>query len=346
MLISKHSPFHWSHPLMPRVFQFTWQPLSNAHPPSGSGVHTVQVWTLMDAVEDALRALLTPSNPFLDVVLSSSGLLLFPTASLVSPNWRPTLEFPQPTSPAHVESTKCPHRAGGRNPTGTAVLSGIRTVPSAPPWGWAKVTLWRGLYGLRTLVEPPSTLYPTSLTVLSWSIPFTLIPVSESICGEHNQRQNSSMILNRSEGWTWVQNGLWLTLAITLRAHVHATEVASVMSSSLWPHGLWPARLLCPWNSPGKYTGVGCCFFLHGIFPTQRLNPHLLRLLHCRQILYHWATGEVPAITLPMTICTHSFQPREPVVCSGWRSKTVAIREAVPSLSLRGWVMTVPSHSW
>ena len=30
----------------------------------------------------------------------------------------------------------------------------------------------------------------------------------------------------------------------------------SVMSYSLWPHG--PARLFCPWNSPGKNTGVGC----------------------------------------------------------------------------------------
>ena len=28
----------------------------------------------------------------------------------------------------------------------------------------------------------------------------------------------------------------------------------SVMSNSLWPHGLLPARLLCPWDSPGKST--------------------------------------------------------------------------------------------
>ena len=30
----------------------------------------------------------------------------------------------------------------------------------------------------------------------------------------------------------------------------------SVVSDSLRPHGLWPTRLLCPWNSPGKNTGV------------------------------------------------------------------------------------------
>ena len=44
-------------------------------------------------------------------------------------------------------------------------------------------------------------------------------------------------------------------------------------------------RLLCPWDSPGKNTGVGCHALFHGIFPTQGLNPHLLRLLHCRQFL-------------------------------------------------------------
>ena len=34
-----------------------------------------------------------------------------------------------------------------------------------------------------------------------------------------------------------------------------------------------PARLLCPWDFPGKNTGVGCHFLLQGIFPTQGLNP-------------------------------------------------------------------------
>ena len=32
-------------------------------------------------------------------------------------------------------------------------------------------------------------------------------------------------------------------------------------------------RLLCPWDFPGKNTGVSCHFFLQGIFPTQRSNP-------------------------------------------------------------------------
>ena len=34
--------------------------------------------------------------------------------------------------------------------------------------------------------------------------------------------------------------------------------------------------LLCPWDSPGKNTGVGCHALLQGIFPTQGLNLHSL----------------------------------------------------------------------
>ena len=45
-------------------------------------------------------------------------------------------------------------------------------------------------------------------------------------------------------------------------AHVHACLCVShsVMSNSLWPHGLQPASFLCPWNSLGKNTWVGCHF--------------------------------------------------------------------------------------
>ena len=42
----------------------------------------------------------------------------------------------------------------------------------------------------------------------------------------------------------------------------------------------------------GRNTGVGRHALLKGIFPTQGSNPCLLRLLHCRQILYHWVTRE------------------------------------------------------
>ena len=47
----------------------------------------------------------------------------------------------------------------------------------------------------------------------------------------------------------------------------------SVVSDSLRPHELYPARLLCPWNSPGKNTGVDCHSLLRRIFLTQGLEP-------------------------------------------------------------------------
>ena len=55
----------------------------------------------------------------------------------------------------------------------------------------------------------------------------------------------------------------------------------SVVSDSLQPHGLQPTRLLCPWDSPGKNTGVGCHFLKlsecegekYSIFIFKNINP-------------------------------------------------------------------------
>ena len=71
---------------------------------------------------------------------------------------------------------------------------------------------------------------------------------------------------------------------LVYRNAINFCVLITQLCSSLWPHGLQPARLFCPWNSPGKNTEVGCHFLLQGIFPTQGSNPSLL---HCRQILSH-----------------------------------------------------------
>ena len=47
------------------------------------------------------------------------------------------------------------------------------------------------------------------------------------------------------------------------------------MADSLHLHGLLPTRLLCPWDSPSKNTGVGFHSLLQRIFPTQGSNLHL-----------------------------------------------------------------------
>ena len=42
-------------------------------------------------------------------------------------------------------------------------------------------------------------------------------------------------------------------------------QIASVVSDSVRPHGLQPTRLLHPWDSPGKNSGVGCHFLLQSM---------------------------------------------------------------------------------
>ena len=74
---------------------------------------------------------------------------------------------------------------------------------------------------------------------------------------------------------------------VTMLCHVSR----SVMSDSLWPHGLWPTRVLCPWNSPNKNAGVGCHSLLQGIFLTQGSNSGLR---HRRQILCHLSHQGTP----------------------------------------------------
>ena len=54
----------------------------------------------------------------------------------------------------------------------------------------------------------------------------------------------------------------------------------SAVADSVRPHGLWPARLLHPWDFSDKNTGVGFHSPLQGIFPTQGLNVRLSCLLH------------------------------------------------------------------
>ena len=61
------------------------------------------------------------------------------------------------------------------------------------------------------------------------------------------------------------------------------------MSNSLRPHGLYPTRLLWPWNSSGKNTREGRHSHLQGLFLTQGSNSGLP---HCMQILYHLSHKE------------------------------------------------------
>ena len=70
---------------------------------------------------------------------------------------------------------------------------------------------------------------------------------------------------------------------------------SSVVSDSATPGSQGPTRLLHPWDSPGRNTGMGCHFFLQKIFPTQGSN---LGLPYCRQTLYHLSHQGSPSSLL------------------------------------------------
>ena len=96
------------------------------------------------------------------------------------------------------------------------------------------------------------------------------------------------------------------------KVNIILSESASllVVSDSFWPHWLQFTRLLCPWSSPGKNTGVGHHSLLQGIFLIQGSN---LCLLHCRQILYHLSHQGSPKKTGlgSHSLLQGSFQPRD-----------------------------------
>ena len=64
---------------------------------------------------------------------------------------------------------------------------------------------------------------------------------------------------------------------------VHAQSCPTLFD----PMGWGPARLLCPWDFPGKNIGMDCHFLFQWIYTAQRSHPHLLYLLH-------WLVGSLP----------------------------------------------------
>ena len=100
-----------------------------------------------------------------------------------------------------------------------------------------------------------------------------------------------------------------ITCPAPTQLHVH--QVASVMSDSWPPYGLKPTRLPCPWDSPGKNTGVGHHALLQGLFSTQGLNPRLLCLLH-------WQVGSLP-LAPPGKTAQHRSQCHRAPDLQRWR---------------------------
>ena len=94
--------------------------------------------------------------------------------------------------------------------------------------------------------------------------------------------------------WWWTgRPGMLQSMDSQRFAHDWATEVnwstsRSVMSDSLWPHGVHS-----PWNSLGQNTRVSSLSLFEGIFPSQGSIPGLWR---CRPILYQLSHQGNPRI--------------------------------------------------
>ena len=98
------------------------------------------------------------------------------------------------------------------------------------------------------------------------------------------RKQRNSRKTSTSASWPMIKP---LTAWITTNCEKileSDSESCSVMSDSLWPHGLYS-----PWNSPGQNIGVGSLSLLQGIFPTQVSNPGLS---HSRWFFTSWAKGK------------------------------------------------------
>ena len=115
----------------------------------------------------------------------------------------------------------------------------------------------------------------------------------------------------------------------------------SVMSNSLWPHGLQPARLLCPWN-----------FFQARILELVAIShsrgssrPRVRAGISCishigRWILYHCATWEVPHGHAPIYLFIHFLMDI-------WIISVLAILNRVAiNICIQIFVWTYDDSSW
>ena len=108
--------------------------------------------------------------------------------------------------------------------------------------------------------------------------------------------------------WTWGQYPKWnrqrhyYMISLIVKEKVLVTQSCMTLCNPMdW---LYPSRLLCPWNSPDKNTGMGSHSLLQGIFPIQGLS---LGLLHCQQILYCLSHHRSPSHHIHFKICSLAF---------------------------------------
>ena len=106
---------------------------------------------------------------------------------------------------------------------------------------------------------------------------------------------------------------------------------------------------LCPWDPPGKNSGVGFHFLLEGILLTQGWKLHLFFCMPCigRRILYHCADGEMKA-NVHVKTCSGMFIEsitskllNNPMPIKRWADKEIVTysHNKMPFSSRKAWRM-------
>ena len=168
-------------------------------------------------------------------------------------------------------------------------------------------TDWTSLCHLSLVSEVFATVL-TLQPVFSLMFPSHQDPLNGSECISQISSLSSLWLSYLCHYWSCA-TAPWLLLPLLTQSqcntlHCVCARVCSVVADFLWPHGLWPARLLCPCDSPSKNTGVGCHFLLQGIFSTQGSNLHLLRLLH-------WQVDSLPLSHLGSPVIHYSTAAKQ-----------------------------------
>ena len=152
---------------------------------------------------------------------------------------------------------------------------------------------WCGRWGFGSLIHPHS--------------PHPHHPIQQTLCflrlvqwfHSHSLKMEYCSALKRDEILT-----TWMNLESIMPSEKSQTCVWSVCAW-VFSRSLQSVQLfVTPWTvarqaplsmefSRQEYWS-GDHALIQGIFLTQGLNPCLLRLPHCRQILYCWASGEAP----------------------------------------------------
>ena len=158
-----------------------------------------------------------------------------------------------------------------------------------------------------------------------------------------NCHQPMKMLLNiLRENWSF-----WFFKSLDLLIHKPFTkeQLKCAQSCPTICDHMEPTRLLHPWNSPGKNTGMGCHFLLQGIFPTWGSNPSLFL---GRWIFYHWVTWcqVVSAYSLKYTI---RIKDNLSLTWSLWLAEGVRICVWLPvkySWSIEIWPLPLGNWKW